>query len=227
MASHFDALVFDMDGVLLQSNHIKHRAMLALFDGDAPTREAIDHYNRSTGGVPRKQKFAHIWTQILHRTYDAEVEGRLAKAYEDALENSLLDAPLVEGVAKFLAECAIPCFVCTAAPEDEAARLLARAGLLGLFRGVCGASMSKAQALTAVTSHIGCDVERVLFFGDSSADLEAARSAGTRFVGVTREKSDFTGDSIPTIFSFEDRHALASAMNRAAVLVSTCSTATR
>jgi beta-phosphoglucomutase-like phosphatase (HAD superfamily) len=96
MLSHFDALVFDVDGVLLQSNHRKHHAMLALFDADAQVKAAIDLYNRNSGGIPRKQKFAHIWTQILKRTYDANVEQDLARAYAQALEQSLLDAPLVE-----------------------------------------------------------------------------------------------------------------------------------
>jgi phosphoglycolate phosphatase-like HAD superfamily hydrolase len=81
--------------------------------------------------------------------------------------------------------------------------------------------MSKAQALAAVTSRVGCAVERVLFFGDSRADLHAARSAGARFVGVTREKIDFTGDEVPTIFGFEDREALALSLNATATTVAT------
>ncbi|NDY92804.1 HAD family hydrolase [Ideonella sp. TBM-1] len=205
-----------MDGVLLQSNHIKHDAMLALFDVDAQKKVAIAQYNQAHGGVPRKQKFAHIWTCILSRPYDAQVERQLAGAYERALEEALSAAPLVEGVDAFIAGSDLPCFVCTAAPEDEASRVLAGRGLLAHFKVVYGGSTTKAQALAQVASGVGRAPERVLFFGDSKADLEAARSAAVRFVGVTREKVDFLVGSVPTIFNFEDRKLLDLALHAAA-----------
>lgn len=216
MRKHFDALVFDMDGVLLQSNHIKHDAMLALFDVDAQRKAAIAQYNQANGGVPRKKKFAHIWTYILSRPYGAEVEHQLADAYESALEQALNAAPLVEGVDAFIAGSNLPCFVCTAAPEEEALRVLEGRTMLARFKAVYGGSITKAQALAQVVSSGGHAPERVIFFGDSRADLEAARSAAVRFVGVTREKVDFPVGSVPTIFNFEDRKALDLALDIAA-----------
>jgi phosphoglycolate phosphatase-like HAD superfamily hydrolase len=211
-----DVLVFDMDGVLLQSNHLKHEAMLDLFEMDEAQRRSVERYNQGAGGVPRRRKFAHIWSDILARPYDPAVEETLAGAYERALRQRLLDAPLVEGVRMFIESCGQPCFVCTAAPDAEARELLSHRGIDGLFEGVFGDSMSKQGALAAIAAISGCAADRIVFFGDSEADLQAARAAGCRFVGVTREKNDFAREDVPTLRDFDDRPRLLDALRAAA-----------
>jgi beta-phosphoglucomutase-like phosphatase (HAD superfamily) len=218
MPSPVDVLVFDMDGVLLQSNQIKHEAMLDLFEMDEAQRQAVASYNLGTGGVPRRQKFAHIWAEILGRPYGPAVEGALADAYERALGRRLLEVPLVEGVQAFIESCALPCHVCTAAPEREAREVLSRRGLAGQFERIFGAPTTKQEALAAITRIARCAPERILFFGDSFADLEAARAAGCRFVGVTREKNDFAHDDVPTIRDFADEARLNQASRAASVM---------
>ncbi|MFZ2990283.1 HAD family hydrolase [Ideonella sp.] len=210
-----DTLVFDMDGVLLQSNRLKHDAMLALFEMDAAQRLAVERYNLGAGGVPRQQKFAHIWVAILGRAYGAEVEAALASAYALAIARRLLDVPLVEGVQDFVESCGMPCYVCTAAPDAEAHELLTRRGLAGLFAGIHGSSTSKHMALEAIARQAKLPTDRLLFFGDSHADWQAARAAGCRFVGVTREKNDFVGEAVPTIRDFDDKERLQDALKAA------------
>lgn len=210
-----DAMVFDMDGVLLQSNQIKHHAMLDLFEMDEAQRRAVERYNLGAGGVPRREKFAHIWANLLGRPYGPEVEARLAANYERMLGEHLMNAPLVEGVATFVEESGCPCYVCTAAPVDEAREVLTHRKLILLFRAIFGAPTSKADALRAIARIDGTSTDRVLFFGDSRADLDAARAVGCRFVGVTREKNDFSGGDVPTIRDFEDRTRLEPALQAA------------
>lgn len=208
-----DTLVFDMDGVLLQSNWLKHDAMLDLFEMDAGQRLQVERYNLGAGGVPRRQKFVHIWANILGRVYGPEVEEALSEAYAHALDHRLLSVPLVEGVQAFIESCERPCYVCTAAPESEAHDLLAKRGLADLFAGIYGGSSSKQSALEAIASIAKHKGDRLLFFGDSHADLRAARTAGCRFVGVVREKNDFVGEELPTIRDFQDHKRLQDALS--------------
>jgi phosphoglycolate phosphatase-like HAD superfamily hydrolase len=210
-----DVLVFDMDGVLLQSNTLKHEAMLDLFEMGEAQRQAVARYNLGAGGVPRRQKFAHIWAEILGRPYGPAIEEALADAYEHALGRRLLEVPLVEGVQAFIESCGLPCHVCTAAPEHEAREVLSQRGLAGLFERIFGAPATKQEALATIAHIARCTPDRLLFFGESSADLEAARAIGCRFVGVTREKNDFAHDEVPTIRDFADEARLQQASRAA------------
>jgi phosphoglycolate phosphatase-like HAD superfamily hydrolase len=217
-----DILVFDMDGVLLQSNRLKHDAMLGLFDMNSAQRLEVERYNLSAGGIPRRQKFEHIWRQILGRSYGPAVEATLSEAYAQALEHRLLSVPLVEGVQAFIESCGRPCYVCTAAPEAEARDVLSRRGLASLFAGIYGSASTKQTALDAIAS-ISCHaVDRMLFFGDSRADWLAARAAGCLFVSVTREKNDFAGEEIPVIRDFQDAVRLHQAFAVAALKSTPC-----
>ncbi|WP_374429935.1 HAD family hydrolase [Ideonella dechloratans] len=208
-----DTLVFDMDGVLLLSNRLKHDAMLDLFDMDAGQRLEVERYNLGAGGIPRRQKFAHIWANILRREYGPAVEEALSSAYTRALDRRLLSVPLVEGVKTFIESCGLPCYVCTAAPETEAYELLAKRGLAGMFAGIYGGSKSKQSALEAIARLNNHKADRLLFFGDSQADLLAARAVGCRFVGVLRERNDFAGEALPTIRDFLDHRRLLDALS--------------
>lgn len=210
-----DILIFDMDGVLLQSNRLKHDAMLALFEMNAPQRLAVERYNLSAGGVPRRQKFLHIWSHLLGRAYRPAVEETLSVAYARALDSRLQNVPLVEGVQAFVASCGRPCYVCTAAPETEANEVLSKRGFAGMFAGVYGGSQSKQSALQAIAKFWGCPEDRLLFFGDSHEDLRAARAAGCRFVGVIREKNDFADEELPLVRDFQDLRRLETAMSAA------------
>lgn len=55
-------LVLDMDGVLFDSDELKAITLVDIFDGyvGATERSAIDRWNRSQRGVPRRAKFAAI-----------------------------------------------------------------------------------------------------------------------------------------------------------------------
>ncbi len=205
------AIVLDMDGVILQSNYIKHAAMLDLFAEWPRHIDLIDHYNRGGGGIPRKTKFRHIWEQILRLPYDSAVESMLAKQYELALTDSLLGAPIVEGVDRLFTDADVPIYVCSAAPQEEVRRQLEHRQFAAHVTAAFGDPVRKADALRQVIARSGAHARDIVFFGDSSADLDAAVEVGTRFVAVIREKNDFVEVNCSKIVDFQDWNVLSNA----------------
>lgn len=54
------AAVFDLDGVIVKTNLVKHSAMLSLFADHPEQRSAISEFILANGGVPRRDKLAHL-----------------------------------------------------------------------------------------------------------------------------------------------------------------------
>ncbi|MEJ8839717.1 HAD family hydrolase [Ramlibacter sp. AN1133] len=180
-------IVLDLDGVVLQTNLLKHRAMLSLFE-DCPEQSAISEYILSNVGVRRDVKIAHILRTFARGSATDDL-GHYLVAYAGKLEQLLRSAPLVPGVEDFLRSDR-SFFLSSSAPEPEIELQLRSRGLWSRFERVFGASKPKAMALSEVHQASG---SRPVFFGDSPPDLDAAVEAGASFVAVVFERDNFAG----------------------------------
>jgi phosphoglycolate phosphatase len=195
-------VVLDMDGVILRTSALKVRAMLSLFTAEAAHGHAIRRYVLANTGVPRRQKIVTILRDVLDARVDADqVEQYLAR-YAATLEEALANAGLVEGVEAFIRNSPGPLYVSSSAPDGEVTMQLERRQLAACFAGVYGGSVPKPQALRAVRDEH--PHASVVFFGDSMSDLEAARLAGTAFVGVMAEADAFGAHLACKLPSFAD-----------------------
>jgi beta-phosphoglucomutase-like phosphatase (HAD superfamily) len=201
-----------MDGVIVQSNGVKHAAMLGLFAEWPQHVVSIEEYNLGSGGIPRKAKFRHIWKQILRLPYDDAVESALAKQYEMALADSLLKAPIVEGVDRLFANVDVQIYVCSGAPLDEVRRQLEHRHFGAHVAAAFGDPVEKSEALRQVIAQSQAHARDIVFFGDSRADRDAAIEVGVRFIAVIREKNDFIEVNCPKIVDFQDWEALSKAV---------------
>lgn len=193
-------VVLDLDGVIIKSNFIKHRAMLSLFESTPEHTEAISAFILANGGVPRKVKISAILENILGVQATPTVVADYLSRYASKLEDFLHSAPLVEGVAAFVTSSDCTFYVSSSAPEGEVASQLARTGLLAYFSAVFGRDTPKASALAEVKRrHRGLTP---IFFGDSVSDLRAAQEANVAFVAVICERDNFAGYEVHKLKDF-------------------------
>ena len=181
------AIVFDFDGVILQSVDIKTRAFEALFASESPEAVALilDHH-RANGGISRYEKFRHAYREILHRPLSAEQEKALGERFNALVEAAVSSCPWVPGAREFLEarHARLPLFVASGTPQDELRRIVGRRGLSGFFRAVYGTPAKKDAILRAVAAELNCPPEDLLMVGDAAGDCDAARSVGAAFLGV-------------------------------------------
>jgi phosphoglycolate phosphatase-like HAD superfamily hydrolase len=206
-------VVLDLDGVIIKSNFIKHRAMLAMFADFPGKYAAINAYILANRGVARRDKLVGILETILGVKATQERLARYLGRYARSLEEALSVAPLVDGVKEFVVRREHAFYVSSSAPEAEVRDQLVRNDLFHYFSRVHGNHTPKASALAKISDqHAGVDV---VFFGDSLGDLGAAREAGVAFVGVTKERDNFQGLDVVKLADFDSLNAVDHAISAA------------
>lgn len=206
--------VFDLDGVIVKTNFVKHEAMLSLFADRPEQQGAISEFILANGGVPRKAKLAHLLQYNLHtEPTDALLSVYLLR-YAAQLQHRLAAAPMVEGVEEFIARYPGTRYVCSSAPEAEVQDQVSRRALGHHLAAVYGGATPKPEALSAIAaSHPS---QPVVFFGDSVGDYEASCQAGVAFVGVVCERDNFQDMPVVKLQDFTHRAAVEQAMLLAA-----------
>ena len=188
----YDAIVFDFDGTLVQSNEIKKWAFGKLYEkyGEDFVRLVTD-YHVEHAGISRFVKFRHFHEHLLGLAYNDELGKNLSHNYSQLVFDAIVEAPYVEGAVKFLEKYyqQIPLFVASATPEEELRKIIFRRGMSRYFSNIYGSPATKNEILRLILSNHSWPPERVLMVGDSLADLEGAQSIKTDFMGVDLSKS--------------------------------------
>ena len=190
-------LVFDCDGVLLDSVEVKTRAfarVAAPFGEEARDRLVMLH--RRHGGVSRQEKFRWLWEDILQRPPSAAAIDALSRHFADCIAEELRTCPLIPGVLETLERWhgVLPLHVCSGAPQEELHAILELRGLSRYFASIHGSPPKKAALLQDIVDASLLLPEEVLMVGDSGTDMRAAEAVGTQFYACGPE---LRSDSLP------------------------------
>jgi phosphoglycolate phosphatase-like HAD superfamily hydrolase len=182
--AHLDAVIFDFDGVIVESTDIKSAAFRALFADHPDHVDAVEALHRRHEGVNRSIKFEMIFRDILRRPLDAETAAALARRYGELVVDRVVACPAVAGVPAVLEALGrhVPLAVVSSTPHGELERIVARRDLARYFRAVRGAPPAKAAAIREIIAAFGWSARRLAMVGDTVADFEAASDNGLRFV---------------------------------------------
>jgi len=82
--SCYETIIFDCDGVILNSNQIKTNAFyeVASIYGHLPALK-LKEYHKLHGGISRYKKFEYLFSNILHRAYNKNEIERLLKSFSN------------------------------------------------------------------------------------------------------------------------------------------------
>lgn len=190
-------LVFDCDGVILDSVGIKTEAFARLAEpyGDE-ARDRMVMYHGTHGGVSRYLKFAWFFREILNREITAEESADWGRKFERYALDSVRKCSMIPGALETLQrwQGVLPMYVCSGAPDAEVKMVLQERGLNSLFTGIYGSPPIKTQLLGKIISAAGIMPEETLMIGDAGTDRDAAEDNETLFYGVG---PDLKGGSFP------------------------------
>lgn len=184
--SQFDLIVFDLDGVILDSNGFKLEAMRAVLGRyDAAAAEAFLNEFRANFGRTRREHFLSFYNQYLapgagfETFYDEaayDYASRVAKRYPAA--------PLCEGVATFirgLNQSGHVMYVVSGTMTGEAQAALHGKGLASMFKGILGGPTRKMDHVRSILHSQRSDRPSLLI-GDAAEDARVAQECGMHFL---------------------------------------------
>ncbi len=195
--SAIELVVFDCDGVLLESVEAKSLAFEQLVRAHGP--EAVDRllaFHHAHGGVSRYEKFAWFVREVLGREITPEESQNMGQQFAKLSRANVLDAPMVPGALDALDALrgTLPLYVASGAPHGELVEILTLRGLAGYFTDIYGSPPAKSALLRRCIDRSGVAPTATLMIGDSSTDLDAARENGTQFYG---RGSQFAAHGVP------------------------------
>jgi len=183
---NYATFVFDCDGVILNSNHVKTQAFYkaALPYGEAAARALVDHHI-SNGGISRYKKFEYFLSDIVP-LFAPDVVGpsldRLLIEYAERIRKGLLICEIAEGLATLRRRTAhVRWLIVSGGDQSELRDILNVRGLAELFDGGIFGSPDSKDVILARETKNGNLQTPALLFGDSKYDYHSARAAGIDF----------------------------------------------
>jgi phosphoglycolate phosphatase-like HAD superfamily hydrolase len=186
----FKTLVFDCDGVVLDSNAIKTRAFrIAALPWGEQAAEALVAYHVSNGGVSRYAKMQYFLDEIVP-TLDPEASGpgldELLETFAEVVRKELMKAPVAAGLdALRRATGEARWLIVSGGDQAELRTVFAERGLDGWFDGGIFGSPTPKDVILAREIEAGTIEGPALYLGDSRFDHECASRAGLEFVFVS------------------------------------------
>lgn len=183
-------ILFDFDGVIVESADIKTQAFRELFKDCPQKMDAIVSYHLLNSGISRYVKFRYIYEHILGEKYSEDKEVELGKCFSGIVFDKVLKAPLVPGAMEFLDRNRdrYQFFIISGTPEEELKKIIFDKGLGTYFKEIWGSPKEKTDIICNIMQRYGFNKKELVYIGDAESDRIAAKEAGLIFI---ERKSDF------------------------------------
>lgn len=201
------AIVFDFDGVIVDSNRFKRDAWFEVF----PPEEGVS-----------AELIKRVWARIKQTRYDIiraiftelgrpteEVERAVihyAEVYNRVVQSGLAHIGFMPGTAEALEGLARThrLYVNSATPEDALKQTCRNLGIDKYFEDIYGVPGTKEENLRKVMAREVITGEEVLMVGDGESDRDAAVSCQCFFAGIPNEWNEWKGTPFPLIESIAE-----------------------
>jgi len=209
----YKSVIFDCDGVILQSNEIKTNAFRhALKNEPVELVDEFIDYHKVNGGISRYVKFEYYYRDIKR---DHEYKSKVkitTERYGEIVLDKLMNADFVPGVIEtilYLNDMGIKCFVVSGGDQNELHKIFMSRNIFDKFEKIYGSPVTKKEHVLTMTQ-LGLLGYPAIFFGDAYSDMDAALSNEIDFCFVSQFSDWVDGDRVVKDFgskvinNFED-----------------------
>lgn len=182
--TEYQTLVFDCDGVVLNSNKIKTQAFYeaTMRFGDLPA-QALADYHLANGGISRYVKVKYFISEILKQEFDEKIYHSILTSFAQSVKDSLMHCEVAEGLVELREKTKDANWLIVSGGDQAELREVFGARALDQYfdGGIYGSPDTKDLILSREIQNNNIR-QPALFIGDSMYDFRAACNAGLDFV---------------------------------------------
>lgn len=178
------AIIFDFDGVLIESAEIKTKAFGLLFAEYQDKVPKIVDYHKKNMGISRYIKFRYIYENILNLSLYPDKETELGERFSQLVFKEVVKAPFVTGAIDFLKNNikSYLFFLASGTPEGELLDIIRQREINDFFREVHGSPEDKKDIIEDILLRYSLSKNEVIFIGDAGGDMVVAEDIGIPFI---------------------------------------------
>lgn len=203
LLSECSTLIFDFDGVILDSNQIKEEGFRRLFIPYGQDKaEKMVAYHKANGGMSRYEKIEYFFDEIMENPIGSEEVEAFAAEFSKITMRLLKDPAIqIKETIAYIASIggSKEVYVASAADENDLSELCDCHGIANMFNGIYGSPRKKTDIVADIIK--GKAKEHCVLIGDSTNDLKAARANEIAFIGYNNPELD---TNLPYIDRFSD-----------------------
>jgi HAD superfamily hydrolase (TIGR01549 family) len=200
-SSRLKGVLFDLDGVLIDSARAWHRVISSSAERLSGLEVPFDRFSETFGQGPDADRAAY---------FPDSTASEVSRLYHECFPEHLDAVELIDGaleVLEQLRERGLRCAVVTNTPRELAQKILRSKGIDELIDTVAGAGDAPEKPVPdlihVALSRLDLGTDEVLYVGDSNSDRGAARAAGVFMVGLNQQ-GDATIHALPELLGCLD-----------------------
>lgn len=181
---HYKTLIFDCDGVVLNSNKIKtHAFFKAALPYGAETAQRLVDYHVKNGGISRYHKFTYFLDHLVNSGQSGPSLEELLNRYAREVYTGLINCEIAGGLYSLRKRTTnARWLIVSGGDQAELRRVFTSRGIASIFDGgIFGSPETKDEILARERNNDNIQMP-ALFLGDSIYDYQAASAAGLDFV---------------------------------------------
>jgi len=208
-------IVFDFDGVIVDSNALKYNAFFKLFpESDTKAQNTVKEVMFSIGDRTRFKILEQIMKKLEKRKDEIEnLVAHYAGKYNEIVQKEIFEKGLTPGALETLKNLSrdYNLYINSATPEFALKETLGRLDInrflrasYGRISGADSKESAKKTNLQRIMEREEVGGEKVLVVGDDEADWQAAQVCGCNFIGISNRWNHWERKSFPLISSLRE-----------------------
>ena len=184
--AEYKTLVFDCDGVVLNSNQLKIQAYYDVaikFGANKTQAQALVDYHVKLGGISRYPKFEYFLHEIMQQAVTEQAMQALLDSFTAEVKRLLTDCEIAPDLMRVReANPHAKWMIISGGDQAELREIFQQRGIDRLFEAGIYGSPDNKDTILARELDAGSIVKPALFIGDSRYDHQASTNAGLDFV---------------------------------------------